>query len=107
MSAVFEIVTGIFNTNTQNLSIYPNPTNGKAYINTDATMHGDMDIQVLDILGKTINTEIIKNTQPNQINNFNRLKKHRNWRVYHSCSNRRTNVGRKIGGGVGNEIMKQ
>ncbi len=66
MSAIFEIVTGIFNTNTQNLSIYPNPTNGKAYINTDATMYGDMEIQIMDILGKTINTQIIKNTQPNQ-----------------------------------------
>jgi hypothetical protein len=66
MSAVFEIVTGIFNTNTQNLSIYPNPTNGKVFISTDATMFGDMEIQVLDILGKTINTQIIKNITPNQ-----------------------------------------
>ena len=66
MSAVFEIVTGIFNTNTQNLSIYPNPTNGKAYINTDATMYGDMEIQIMDILGKTINTQIIKNITPKQ-----------------------------------------
>jgi hypothetical protein len=66
MSAVFEIVTGIFNANSQNLNIYPNPTNGKAFINTDATMHGDMEIQIMDILGKTINTQIIKNTQPNQ-----------------------------------------
>ncbi|MBL0080286.1 MAG: T9SS type A sorting domain-containing protein [Bacteroidetes bacterium] len=66
MSEVFEIVTGVFNNTTQILNIYPNPTNGKAYINTDATMYGDMEIQVLDILGKTINTQIIKNTQPNQ-----------------------------------------
>ena len=66
MSEVFEIVTGIFNNTTQILNIYPNPTNGKAYINTDATMYGDMEIQIMDILGKTINTQIIKNTQPNQ-----------------------------------------
>ncbi|MBK7639124.1 MAG: T9SS type A sorting domain-containing protein [Bacteroidetes bacterium] len=66
MSAVFEIVTGIFNNETQNLSIFPNPTNDKVYISTDATMNGDMEIQVLDILGKTINTQIIKNITPNQ-----------------------------------------
>ena len=29
-------------------------------------MYGDMEIKVLDILGKTINTQIIKNTQHNQ-----------------------------------------
>ncbi|MBL0079143.1 MAG: hypothetical protein IPP53_08485 [Bacteroidetes bacterium] len=46
MSAVFEIVTGIFNNETQNLSIFPNPTNDKVYISTDATMNGDMEIQV-------------------------------------------------------------
>jgi hypothetical protein len=66
MSAVFEIVTGIFNSTTQILNIYPNPTNGKAYINTDATMYGDMEIQIMDILGKTINTQIFKNITPNQ-----------------------------------------
>ncbi|MBL0286138.1 MAG: T9SS type A sorting domain-containing protein [Bacteroidetes bacterium] len=105
MSTVFEIVTGIFNTNTQNLSIYPNPTNGKAYINTDATMYGDMEIQVLDILGKTINTQIIKNTQPNQTILID-LKQSLGGFYYPSILGDKV-WEREIGSGVGNEIMKQ
>ena len=66
ISEAFEIVTGILDNVTKQINIYPNPCKGFAYINSGADMFGDMDIQIVDVLGKVIDVQTIKSTNATQ-----------------------------------------
>jgi hypothetical protein len=55
LSAAYAYTTGIFETTADNnINIYPNPTTGMVYINTDGIKAGNYEVVVIDAVGKTL-----------------------------------------------------
>ena len=60
-----EIVLGIneFNESINDLSLYPNPTDGELNVSFSASKNNDMQFQVLDITGKIIQNNVVNAVQ--------------------------------------------
>ena len=56
------VVSGIeFTELDENISIYPNPTNGQFKVNFSDTWKGDVDCNIIDIFGRSIYSRILDN----------------------------------------------
>ena len=66
-------VPNLLNIENENLRIYPSPAKSTLNLKFDLTTKSDLDVRILDLMGKVVNTMSYPNTlnQTYQINNLN------------------------------------
>ena len=66
------VVSGIeFTELDENISIYPNPTNGQFKVNFSDTWQGDVDCNIIDIFGRSIYSRILDNNNSTSSHSIN------------------------------------